>query len=49
MTLAADVVAHQVWGPRRKSWGIEMTLLSSMMRDVSRYSHLTDIVRILYL
>ncbi|KAH9920257.1 Alpha/Beta hydrolase protein [Epithele typhae] len=34
-TLAADV-----------SWGLEMTLLTSMMRDVSRYSHLTDIVTI---
>lgn len=43
-TLAADVVSHQIWGPRRKSWGIEMTLLSSIMRGMSRYSHLTDIV-----
>ncbi|TBU37593.1 Alpha/Beta hydrolase protein [Dichomitus squalens] len=42
-TLAADVVSHQIWGPRRKSWGIEMTLLSSIMRGVSRYSYLTDI------
>ncbi|KAI0800729.1 Alpha/Beta hydrolase protein [Fomes fomentarius] len=42
-TLAADVVSHQIWGPRRKSWGIEMTLLSSMMRGVNRYSHLMDI------
>ncbi|KAI0778726.1 Alpha/Beta hydrolase protein [Trametes elegans] len=42
-TLAADVVSHHLWGPPRKSWGIEMTLLSSIMRGVSRYSHLTDI------
>ncbi|KAJ8488129.1 hypothetical protein ONZ51_g3753 [Trametes cubensis] len=42
-TLAADVLSHHLWGPPRKSWGIEMTLLSSMMRGVSRYSHLTDI------
>ncbi|KAI0756250.1 Alpha/Beta hydrolase protein [Daedaleopsis nitida] len=42
-TLAADVVSHQLWGPRRKSWGIEMTLVTSIMRGVSRYSHLTDI------
>ncbi|KAI0699386.1 Alpha/Beta hydrolase protein [Cerioporus squamosus] len=42
-TLAADVLSHQIWGPRRKSWGIEMTLLSSIMRGVGRYSHLTDI------
>lgn len=44
-TLAADALSHHLWGPPRKSWGIEMTLLSSMMRGVSRYSHLTDIVR----
>ncbi|RDX51889.1 hypothetical protein OH76DRAFT_1346167 [Lentinus brumalis] len=42
-TLAADVLSHQIWGPRRKSWGIEMTLLSSIMRGVGRYSHLIDI------
>nr|VWO94048.1 Hormone-sensitive lipase [Ganoderma boninense] len=42
-TLAADVLSHQLWGPRRKSWGIEMTLLSSIMRGLSRYSYLTDI------
>ncbi|OJT04454.1 Esterase [Trametes pubescens] len=42
-TLAADALSHHLWGPPRKSWGIEMTLLSSMMRGVSRYSHLTDI------
>ncbi|KAI1793186.1 Alpha/Beta hydrolase protein [Ganoderma leucocontextum] len=42
-TLAADILSHQLWGPRRKSWGIEMTLLSSIMRGLSRYSYLTDI------
>ncbi|KAI8981123.1 Alpha/Beta hydrolase protein [Trametes punicea] len=42
-TLAADVLSHHLWGPPRKSWGIEMTLLSSIMRGVSRYSHLADI------
>ncbi|KAM5536061.1 hypothetical protein V8D89_010319 [Ganoderma adspersum] len=42
-TLAADVLSHQLWGPRRRSWGIEMTLLSSIMRGLSRYSYLTDI------
>ncbi|KAL7285552.1 hypothetical protein ACG7TL_000656 [Trametes sanguinea] len=42
-TLAADVLSHHLWGPPRKSWGIEMTLLSSIMRGVSRYSHLANI------
>lgn len=44
-TLATDALSHHLWGPPRKSWGIEMTLLSSMMRGVSHYTHLTDIVR----
>jgi hypothetical protein len=43
-SLALDVISHHVWGPRRKSWGIEMTILSSLMRDVSRHSALADIV-----
>ncbi|KAH9858344.1 Alpha/Beta hydrolase protein [Lenzites betulinus] len=42
-TLATDALSHHLWGPPRKSWGIEMTLLSSMMRGVSHYTHLTDI------
>ncbi|KAG2345195.1 alpha/beta-hydrolase [Suillus weaverae] len=42
-SLALDVISHHVWGPRRKSWGIEMTILSSLMRDVSRHSALADI------
>ncbi|KAI0828960.1 Alpha/Beta hydrolase protein [Trametes gibbosa] len=42
-TLASDALSHHLWGPPRKSWGIEMTLLSSMMRGMSHYSHLTDI------
>ncbi|KAG2075190.1 alpha/beta-hydrolase [Suillus decipiens] len=42
-SLALDVISHHVWGPRRKSWGIEMTILSSLMRDVSRHAALADI------
>ncbi|KAH9949401.1 Alpha/Beta hydrolase protein [Amylocystis lapponica] len=44
--IVSDVVSHQIWGPRRKSWGIEMTLLSSIMRDVGRHSQLADVVTI---
>ncbi|KAG1757850.1 Alpha/Beta hydrolase protein [Suillus lakei] len=45
-SLAFDVISHHVWGPRRKSWGIEMTILSSLMRDVSRHSALADIAMV---
>lgn len=40
------VVSHQLKGPPKKSWGLEMTILTCMMRDVSLHSHLADIVRI---
>ena len=39
-----DVLSHHLWGPRRKSWGIEMTLITSFMRNASRHSQLADIV-----
>lgn len=44
--IAGDVVSHSIWGPRRKLWGIEMTLISSLMRDVGRHSALVDITTI---
>ena len=47
-SLALDVISHHVWGPRRKSWGIEMTILTSLMRDVSRHSALADVVSAIY-
>ncbi|KAG0702728.1 Alpha/Beta hydrolase protein [Suillus ampliporus] len=45
-SLALDVISHHVWGPRRKSWGIQMTILTSIMRDVSRHSALADITMV---
>ncbi|CAE6526435.1 unnamed protein product [Rhizoctonia solani] len=41
--LAIDFTLHHTRGPRRKSWGIEMTLISSFMRGVARHTRLTDI------
>ncbi|KAF4573321.1 hypothetical protein EYR36_007832 [Pleurotus pulmonarius] len=38
-----DVVSHGIWGPRRKSWGIEMTILSSIMRGAGQHSSLIDL------
>ncbi|KZT72905.1 hypothetical protein DAEQUDRAFT_762704 [Daedalea quercina L-15889] len=40
--LFAALIYHHVWGPRRKSWTIEMTLLSALMRNVGQHSHLGD-------
>jgi hypothetical protein len=47
--LAGDVISHGVYGPPRKTWGIEMTIISCMMRDLNRHSHLVDIVNIIIL
>ncbi|KAG5647692.1 hypothetical protein DXG03_008415 [Asterophora parasitica] len=44
--ITGDVVSHHVWGPRKKSWGIEMTIVSSIMRGAGRHSSLIDIATI---
>ncbi|CAE6467668.1 unnamed protein product [Rhizoctonia solani] len=41
--LAIDFALHHTRGPRKKSWGIEMTLISSFMRGVARHTRLADI------
>jgi hypothetical protein len=43
--VATDVVSHQIWGPRKKSWGLPMTILAGVMRNAGRHSNLVDIVR----
>ncbi|KAH7886030.1 Alpha/Beta hydrolase protein [Phlebopus sp. FC_14] len=45
-SLARDILSHHIWGPRRRTWGIEMTIISSLMRDVSRHSALADIAMV---
>ncbi|KIK70605.1 hypothetical protein GYMLUDRAFT_32650 [Collybiopsis luxurians FD-317 M1] len=44
--ITGAIVAHQIWGPRRKSWGIEMTIINSLMRGANRHSALIDITTI---
>lgn len=44
LELATDVLSHHIYGPRRKTWGIEMTIVNSLARDASSHSHLFDIV-----
>ncbi|KAH9081932.1 lipase/ esterase [Lactarius deliciosus] len=41
--VAGDVVSHQIWGPRKKSWSLPMTILTGIMRDAGRHSKLVDI------
>ncbi|KAI9570347.1 Alpha/Beta hydrolase protein [Boletus coccyginus] len=45
-SLARDIIVYHIWGPRRRTWGIEMTMINSMMRDVSRHSSLADITMV---
>lgn len=42
--LVSAVVSHHIRGPPKKSWGIEMTILTCIMRDVNQHSYLADIV-----
>ena len=42
--VTSDVLSHHIWGPRRQSWGIEMTIVSSLIRGAERHSALVDIV-----
>jgi hypothetical protein len=46
--LAIDFTLHHTRGPRKKSWGIEMTLISSFMRGVARHTRLADIVSLVH-
>lgn len=41
--LTTDVLSHHIWGPRKKSWGIEMTIATSLIRGTSRHIGLVDI------
>uniref|UniRef100_A0A8H8CR36 Alpha/beta hydrolase fold-3 domain-containing protein n=1 Tax=Psilocybe cubensis TaxID=181762 RepID=A0A8H8CR36_PSICU len=41
--VTSDVVSHHIWGPRRKSWGIEMTIVTSLIRGAERHSAMVDI------
>lgn len=43
--VASDVVSHQIWGPRKKSWSLPMTILAGIMRNAGRHSNLVDIAR----
>ncbi|KAH8120067.1 Alpha/Beta hydrolase protein [Phellopilus nigrolimitatus] len=42
--LTTDFLSHHIWGPRRKTWTWEMTMISSFMRNAGNHSHLTDLI-----
>ncbi|KAF7311142.1 Methionine aminopeptidase 2 [Mycena chlorophos] len=44
--MCGAVLAHNIYGPRRPSWGIEMTLITSFMRGAGQHSALVDIATI---
>ncbi|KAK2461449.1 hypothetical protein APHAL10511_005912 [Amanita phalloides] len=41
--VTTEVITHHIRGPRRKTWGIEMTVVTSLVRGAARHSSLVDI------
>lgn len=41
--LANEMVHYTLWGPRKPSWGIEMTIINTLMRGAADHSALVDI------
>jgi hypothetical protein len=39
-----ELCCHHLMGPRKKSWGIEMTLITSLIRNAGLHSYLADVV-----
>ncbi|KAK4053444.1 hypothetical protein OIV83_001610 [Microbotryomycetes sp. JL201] len=37
---------HHIYGPPKPSWGVELTLFTSMLREVAAYSHLSSVQRL---
>jgi hypothetical protein len=42
--ITAELLLHKIWGPRKKSWGIEMTIATSLLRGIGNHSGLIGIV-----
>ncbi|KAH6917059.1 esterase [Coprinopsis sp. MPI-PUGE-AT-0042] len=41
--VTSEILSHKIWGPRRKSWGIEMTIVTSLLREIEVHADLVDI------
>ncbi|KAF9074924.1 Alpha/Beta hydrolase protein [Rhodocollybia butyracea] len=37
------ILVHNIYGPKKRSWGIEMTIINTIMRGANRHSALVDI------
>ncbi|KZT62653.1 hypothetical protein CALCODRAFT_505425 [Calocera cornea HHB12733] len=44
--VAGDVLRHQLYGPKKKSWGLQMTVLSAVMRGMGKYEGLGNLALI---
>ncbi|GAA6044130.1 hypothetical protein JCM8097_004724 [Rhodosporidiobolus ruineniae] len=44
--LSKAAISHVVVGPPKPSWGIELTLFTTFLREVSSYSHLSTLERL---
>ncbi|GAA5833998.1 hypothetical protein JCM11251_003588 [Rhodosporidiobolus azoricus] len=45
-SLTKAFVQHHLYGPPKPSWGVELTLFTTFLREVSSYSHLSSLTRL---
>lgn len=41
--IVSDIAVYHWKGPRRPSWGLEMTMLAAFMRNMASHTHLVDV------
>jgi hypothetical protein len=41
--IASSFLSHHLNGPPKKSWGIEMTIFTAIVREMANYTHLSSI------
>ncbi|GAA5952935.1 hypothetical protein JCM21900_001522 [Sporobolomyces salmonicolor] len=45
-SLTKAFVQHHLYGPPKPSWGVELTLFTTFLREVASYSHLSSLARL---
>lgn len=45
-SLTKAFVNHHLYGPPKPSWGVELTLFTSFLREVAAYSHLSSLTKL---
>lgn len=43
LSIGSIIASHAIYGPPKKSWGVEMSILTKTIREVSKHSDLTTI------